>query len=189
MMHTDPYASGVLTKEHHDRLVADLDGHAKDAGIQQHWIWTPLAATCGGTEIDYVRRFKKHRVGGLIHGLCYVKASFAPDVEDRMFALAGAMVRNFVRGRVMTVGAVLDRIAKADPLDASALLIPNFFIAKAQGGGISSWHIAALYDLLVQRAARGDQTVIYATSLDDLGNEYGASFGALVQSHFLKVDI
>jgi hypothetical protein len=126
---------------------------------------------------------------GEVHGLCYVKKSKAPDVEDRMFALAGAMVRNFVRGRVMTVGTVLDRIASGNTPDASALLIPNFFLSKAQGGGISSWHIASLYDLLVQRAATGNQTIIYASSLTDLANEYGASFGNLVQAHFIKVDI
>jgi len=188
-MQNDPYATGVLFPDVHDRLVADIDGFAKDAGIQRHWLWTPLANTCGESEIEYVRRFRHHRVSGQLHGLCYVGQSKNPDVEDRTFALAGALVRNFVRARVMTVGMVLDRIGMGMTPDPTCLLIPNFFLSKAQGGGIATWQIAALYDLLVQRAASGQQTIIYASSLAALANEYGAGFGNLVQSHYLKVQI
>jgi len=43
----DPYAYGVLTKEHHERLVADLDGFASDAGIPPHWVYMRVPAVTG----------------------------------------------------------------------------------------------------------------------------------------------
>ena len=50
----NPYATGVLSEEHHHRLVADLANFAKDAGIQPRWIWTALADTCGPEAVEYV---------------------------------------------------------------------------------------------------------------------------------------
>ena len=43
MMRVDPYASGVLHPEVHDRLVKDLDHFARDAHIAPKWICTPAA--------------------------------------------------------------------------------------------------------------------------------------------------
>jgi hypothetical protein len=104
----DPYATGVLDKEVHDRLVADLGTYTRDAGIQPQWVWTKLSKTCGPTEMDYVRKFRFHQDAGAVHGLCYVRESGSDaDVEEHMSAIAGAFLRNFIRARVMTVHRVL----------------------------------------------------------------------------------
>ena len=186
---TDPYATGVLKKDHHDRLVADLASFAKDAGIQPRWIWTALADTCGPKEVAYVRQFNRHRAEGLIQGLCFVRKLDDVPVAPRMAALAGALVRNFVRARVMTVGTVLDLCAHSEPPDATCLLIPNFFLPKSEGGTIATWQITALYDLLTHRAAMGQQTVIFAANLAALGKEYGSAFSALVRDSYKVVEL
>jgi hypothetical protein len=188
-MHFDPYASGVLVKEHHERLVADLPRFARDAGIQPRWVATPLADACGPTEIDYVKKFNIHRAGGTLQGLCYVRATPAADPALRMSAIAGALVRNFIRARVMMLGAVLDLLAAREEIKATALLIPNFHLSRDEGGGIAKWQTQALHDLLLERGQEDLQTVLYATSLADLGQDYGTAFRSLIEAHYLTVEI
>ncbi|WP_333884428.1 hypothetical protein [Sphingobium yanoikuyae] len=65
----DPYALGALGPDHHDRLVADLDNFARDAGIQPHWIGTPLADDVTASERDYLRAFNRHAAEGEVAGL------------------------------------------------------------------------------------------------------------------------
>lgn len=189
-MHFDPYASGVLDKEHHDRLVANLPGYARDAGIQPHWITRKLADTCGKAEVDYVRKFNIHRAECVIQGLCFVRSTPDADPYDRMAAIAGALVRNFVRARVMSLTTVADLLWNREEIVATALLIPNFYLSQDEGAGsLAKVHVQSLYDLLLQRGQGGLQTVIYATSLTGMAKEYGTAFSRLVDGHFLKVEI
>ena len=220
-MQADPYATGILFPDHHDRLVADLDRYARDAGIQPRCIWTPLPKN-GEDEAEYVRRFHFHKVEGVKQGICYVRATPTGDPEERMSLLAGALVRNFIRARVMTLHSVLEIVNDGGDPQATALLIPNFFLARSESGGgaslnmedppasknpdkappkpsgkgvatggasISNWKIQALYDLIVKRGSTGRQTIIYATSLAELGLEYGAAFRRIVEKRFIQVEI
>lgn len=100
----DPYALGALSPDHHDRLVADLDNFARDAGIQPHWIATPLADEVTATERDYLRAFNRHAAEGEVAGMAYTLKSKLDSVDKRMSMVAGCLVRNFVRARGMTHG-------------------------------------------------------------------------------------
>ena len=184
----DYYASGVLFPEHHDRLVANIDKYALDAGINKRWIWTPLTEVCGPEEIAYVKAFNRYRSSGDVQGLCFIQASYS-QVDQRMYAIAGALTRNFIRARVMTVGSVLDAINSGNTPDATCLLIPNFFLSASQGGTIASWQIAKLFDLLAGRAAMQQQTIVYASNLKDLATQYGAAFRATIDANFLQIQI
>lgn len=183
-MHADPYATGVLQEAHHSRLVANLDGFARDAGIQPHWIWTPLKQIVSEAEIEYVRDFRKHKVEGLVQGLVYFRLTSKAEPEKHMSALAGALVRNFIRARVMTVGNVLDAIGAGGEIEATCLLIPNFHLSKTEGGNIAKWQVQQLYDLLVNRAQRGLQTVVYTSNLGDLRADYGLAMGRLIENNY-----
>jgi hypothetical protein len=187
-MLTDPYATGVLDKEIHGRLVQNLEHYAKDAGIMPFWVWTKLSDTCGPDELDYARQFNIHRAKGLTQGLCYLRATTKADPVDHMFALAGALVRNFIRARVMTLSKVIEHI-NGGGVDATALLIPNFCLSKQEGGNIHQWQAQVMNDLLMQRAQEGNQTILYATSLDDIKNAYGLVTQQLVKTRFLKIEI
>jgi hypothetical protein len=106
LMPVDPYASGVLFGEHHDRIVANISKYATDAGIQPRWIWTKLADTCGPDAIDYVRRFNKHRASEEVRGVCMLRKKAGlgeepADPEKQMSAITGALVRNFINARMM----------------------------------------------------------------------------------------
>ena len=112
-MAIDPYKSGVLNPEQHDRIVANIVAFAKDAGIQPRWLWTRMSEVCGPDEMEYVRRFKRHRAEGKIYGLVYFRATEEANPEAHMSAMAGCLVRNFIRARVMQVGTLLDYLAMA----------------------------------------------------------------------------
>ncbi|MCO5157895.1 MAG: hypothetical protein M9945_14295 [Aquamicrobium sp.] len=189
-MHADPYKDGVLVKEHHERLVADIDNFALDAGIKPHWIYRPLPDDFTKREIDYLKAFRKHIAGATgVSGIVYSGPNGAGKMERRMAAMAGALVRNFIRSRVMTLGTVLDLLASKQMPEITCILIPNFFYTQAEGGTIASWQTSALLDFLSHRQVTGQQTVLYASNKDSLRKEYGLGFGAMISEHFLDVEI
>jgi hypothetical protein len=187
MMSFDPYASGVLRKDHHDRLVADLDNFARDAGIVPHWICEPMPEMDEKLE-TYLRRFRHHAGEGVAGVVLSKKSKLPMTVDQYMSAIAGCLVRNFIRARVMTLGSVLDAHAAGSMPNISCLLIPNFFYPASEGGTIASWQVSALHDLLVARQVAGQQTIIYASDLNLLGKEYGLAFRELIDAHYTEIE-
>lgn len=185
---TDPYATGVLDPDEHGRLVADIDHVARDANIQPHWIWTPLAEICSTAEIAWVRRFHFHKTEG-ISGLCYLGRDPDPEVEDRMAAMAGALTRNYVRARIMTVNGLIEAADNGAVPDMSCLLIPNFFVEKAAGGTQAPWRVSVLLDALLHRQTLGLQTVLYVSDMDAMGAEYGSALKRHVSAHYRVVEV
>ncbi len=184
----DPYASGILKREVHARLVADLDNIARDAAIQPKWIWTPLEQTVSPAEVEWVKRFRYHPHEGRA-GLCLTGKS-PEGVEDRMCAIAGALVRNFIRARVYTVGQLIELLADGEPAPTSTcLLIPNFFLGKALGASLVDWKVTLLFDALLDRHLRGLQTVLYASDLKAMAVEYGAAIAQHVKSNYQLTSI
>jgi hypothetical protein len=184
-MKVDPYATGVLTPEVHERLVPNLERFADEANIVSDWIWTPLGSVCGPAEVDWVDRFKFHR-GDRVFGLAYVGWNPDPPIEDRMAAIAGALIRHFVNARVMTVHRLIDASNEAAVPDVSCLLIPNFFLGPSD---IRPWQASLLFDALVHRHALGMQTVVYASDLQAMGVEYGAALKRHVEKHYTLLEI
>lgn len=188
MMLADPYATGVLKEEVHNRVVADIANIARDAAIQPHHIWTPLAETCTAKEVEWVRRFKFHSGEG-VSGLCLTGKNPKVPIEDHMAAIAGALIRNFIRARVFTVGALLEMKANGSAPMPTCLLIPNFFFEKAEAGQVSSWKVPDLLDLLLDRHMQGLQTVIHVSSLPGLEAEYGSAFAKHIKGHYEIVNV
>ena len=191
----DPYASGVLDPEVHGRLVADLERIAAEAGIQAHWISRPLAQTCKPDEVAWARRYRFHAAGERA-GLVLVGRPPNPDPESRMAALAGALTRNFIACRVMTLHALLAHAGHGELPEVSCLLVPNFFVGKAagtgngggQGGGASAWRVQGLLDALLARQVAGRQTVLYVSDVVAMGLEYGEALRRHVEQRFDVVD-
>jgi len=184
-MKLTPYATKVLDPIVHARLVADIESVAQDAGIQPSWIWTPMSKNCTDDEVQWVRRFRHHTAEGSA-GLAFVGRDLEP--ENRMAAIAGALTRNFINAKVMTLGQVVDYAKDSVLPGVSCLLIPNFFIEKSHGGGIASWQVSLLLDVLVDRQAKGLQTVIYVSDLSALGAEYGKALLRHVENNFVCLE-
>lgn len=186
-MNVDPYASGLLKNPDHGPLVANLTRFARDAGVQPHWVWTPIEEFCSVVEQQYVDRFRCQASYG-VAGLCYLGLSGA-EVRNRMAAITGKLMRNFIRARVMTLSTVLETIASEGGVTATCLLIPNFFIPRAEGGSLASWQARSLLDLLIQRQAEGLQTVISVADKMSLGKEYGKPFVELIDTAYQIIQI
>ncbi len=181
----DPYASGVLNPDVHARLVADMANIAAEAGIPAHWIATPLAQTCGPAEVAWARHYRFHGPNGR-SGLVLGGKHMEPDAETRMAALAGALLRNFVSARVMTLHELLARAHDGQAPEASCLLVPNFFAGRAAGAKAAAghWRFAVLLDVLLARHAAGRQTVLHVSDMPGMGAEYGDGLRRHVEAHY-----
>lgn len=184
----NPYALGALHPDHHERIVADLEGFAQDAGIQPQYICSPLGDFVTDEERDYLKGFRRQAQAGCM-GLVLTGKNESGQVEARMASYAGALVRNFIRAKVITLGTTLDLLAGQDMPEIGALLIPNFFTPSADAGTIATWQVSALYDYLVYRQLRGAQTILYAQDLNLLGKEYGMAFKRHLEVHFKIVKV
>jgi len=189
MMTVDPYETKVLDRDVHDRLVLNLDTFVADAGIERRWVWTALAPYVSDVELDYVKKIRRHRVEGKVKGLVLTRKSAEADPFEHLSAMTGAFVRNFIRARMMTLQQVLGLLKEGERIEATVLLSPNFFHSKDEGGSILQWQATSLYALLLQRAAEGRQTVLYATELGEMGTAYGSAFSRFISTQYLSAEI
>ena len=183
----DPYETGVLMQEVHERLVADIEHIADAAAIQKRWIWTPLAGVVGEPVVQWVRTFRKHSQMNL-SGLCLIGPK-PQDAAMQVSAVTGALIRNFIDARVMTCAQIYERAKSGEVPNPTCLLISNFFLGESHGIKLASWEIAALQDLLFDRHMRGQSTVIYATNLDAMASEYGSAITQLVQANYTRAKL
>lgn len=185
----DHFASEVLNRDVHARLVANIDHYAAQAGIQTAWISRRLADTCNAEEVTWVRSLRflqeQGRAGLVLHG-----KDPRPDATTRMSAIAGALTRNFIVARVLTLNALLANLTESDVPDQTVLLVPNFALdqpkdSKAQ----AQWRTQAIHDALVARHTAGKLTVVYAVSLERVAADWGEATRQLVENHYDEIAI
>lgn len=181
----DPFASGVLDPEVHARLVADIDNLSAVAGIQKRWISRPLAETCGPEEITWVRQFRRLERPWL----AYVGQDAKLTVPDRMAAITGALTRNFVFAKLVQVNAWVEVLRDGEDIEASCLLVPNFFVDRAKGGAQPEWRVSLLLDALMDRYQRRRPTVLYVSDATLLGKEYGLGFARLIENAYTMIPV
>lgn len=180
------FDSGVLHPVVHSRLVKNIDQYARRANIQDSMILKRMSVFgCTKSEIDYTKTILK-MADKNIYGMVYHGKETYP-VMDRMMAVAGACLRNFVDAKVVTLQELLSDIKEGIPPDVTVLLVPNFFINRADGGKIAEWHIAELLGLLYSRMAKGQQTFLYVSDFDALRKTYGDPIANHLEKHFRSV--
>jgi len=180
------YSTGILKPEVHGRLIANLEGYARRANILEAMVLHKMSDfACLPPEIDYVKKIRRQADSGN-YGLVYVGKETLP-VLTRMMGVAGACLRNFVEAKVITLQELLSDIKEAKPPEATVLLIPNFFVAKSEGGKIADWHIAELLGLLYARMASGKQTFLYVSEFEALRKTYGDPIASHLQNNFKSV--
>ena len=180
------YETGVLDPAVHGRLLQNLGLYARRANIPETMILHKMSQfDCSSDEIDYVRAIKRQAAAGH-YGLVYT--GDGSTVLTRMMGVAGACVRNFVDAKLMTIQELLAKIKEGDVPDASVLLVPNFFIAKSEGGHIAAWNIAELLGVLFARMAKGQQTFLYVSDFKALRMTYGEAIADHLENHFVKID-
>lgn len=167
----------VLDHTVHARLIADIDDVCRTASVPRTYIESSMAEFCGADEIDWVRRYPEHRRAGnpglLLHG--------GSKSQARCFAIAAALIRNFVDARVVSLNTLL--IEQPDP---TVLVCPNLYHRQHDGKPLAAHEIRTLYDLLLSRMAAGRQTVVFVESMGELVEKYGVLVGDLL-SGYLEV--
>lgn len=178
---------GVLTPGKHAGLVARRAEVAADARIPVEALWRPLPAI-SAMERAWIARFRQHRAAGYC-GLLLTGESPRLDPLTRMGAIAGCLVRNFVRARVFPLHDVLTAVADGAPVVATCLLIPDFATARRTEKQ-PAWRLQHLTALLTERwSDPGAQTVVYAPDLEAVRVEYGAYVRDLLKNHFVEARI
>lgn len=180
----DPWESGVLRREVHQPLVRDLERLCLQAGISPDWVCRSLKGHVGEAELDWVRRFRKWRTR---RGLAYI-GPYAPegaseDVGDRMAALCGALVRNFIDARVRSTEEALE---EDHARFWTCLLLPSFC---TEGDSVLRRdQRRSIADLVLTRSMAGLQTVVYAPSYAAIAANYGDTVRQVVERRFLRVE-
>lgn len=169
---------GCLVEGVHDQLFANLRGFAKVAGVPERMIYTPLSATCGEAEVDWVRGFHKNAAAGIL-GLLYVGA-WKPSVERRMQAIAGTLVRNFMDARVMSVEAVAALRRDEEPSMFSCLLVPSIL-------GFSAWAFQGFVATVMERVTQEKLTVLAVPSRAALKTAH-PELARVVESNFAVLE-
>jgi hypothetical protein len=185
--YTKPH--GVLDPMKHERLIANREFYARDAGIPQELLWRPLPALTDG-EKDWLAKFKRHRSEGYC-GLLLTGKSPEIDPLTRIGAMAGFLSRNFVRARVFSLLDAMAAAANNEMIQATCLLIPDFVPHKmADKKQMPGFRVQQLTSLLTERWSESNlQTVLYAPSMDAIRTEYGTYVHDLIKNHYVNVEV
>lgn len=176
------FDAGILDREYHRRLIANLDTHLERAGIPFPYIMSPLAKFCSVEELVWVQHIRQDTD----YGLCITDEGEA-SVIDKMMAIAGVCLRNYIDARVMTVQQVVAALKDGTMPMPTVLLIPNFFLAGDTEGTVASWEVSELLGLLYSRLGAGRKTVLYVQNWKALEKEYGKVFAKHILSHYTIV--
>lgn len=185
---SDPWQSGVLQPEHHDRLVANIDQIAQRAGLgmaNKHMIWTSadlktaemnwcqLAVEMARTDTAWPR---------LQIGICYTQNQF--EAEQTMLAMTGLLVRNFVDARMMTrMDVVAERKDNRGPIEATVLMVPDFALPEYVES-MPAWERTAMAEFVHERIRDGLPTCLFVGVSMDLLKSKLPSVHADLQSAF-----
>jgi hypothetical protein len=170
--------NSILDPVIHSRLITDLRNICQTANVLPSYVHSSMASICSATEVDWVRNFRDNQHEG--HGLVL---SCKESPEDRMMAIAGALLRNFIDARVMSLTTMLDQREHGVMPDCTVLLVPNLYL-RASGKTLPSWRVQVLYDTLLARMTSGKPTVVYVEDMHALESEYGRVFADHLTHHY-----
>lgn len=171
------YAAGILVPEVHAQLVESMEGYCQVANIPDAFVYRiRMDKYCSADEINYVKTYKRTRRVG-IAGFMYAGRSVG--VDERMMAMTGAFLRNYIDARLMTIQQVTQKLKEGEDVDASVVLIPNFVSSSARSKP-PGWVVDSIQGWLLSRYARQRPIVAYIKSMVALR----ASWGDVVRDHF-----
>lgn len=176
----------VLDKQVHARLIQDMEHVCQTAGLARKYVENSMMGNAEPEEIDWFKNYRVYRQE--YSGLLFVGKQ--PKIEDRIYYLCGAFLRNFVDARVMTLQAVLPQKddEATNAFDPTVLLVPNLHVKTHGGKPLTSWQAQALYDLVLSRMSAGKQTVFFVEDMEQLGKDYGLLFQEHLFNHYKRIE-
>jgi hypothetical protein len=177
---------GLINETTHERLLSDLPHWARQAGIPEKFVFSSVYEFCTDEEeIKYVSSLLDPESQPI--GMMYIGKVGGASINDRMMAIAGVCLRNYINAKVMTVQDVITNLREGDMPSPTVLLIPNFFLSSDNGGRIPEWLVSGLLGLLYKRQQEDKQTVLYISSIPELKSEYGPAFIEHINGKFVPI--
>lgn len=173
---TDSKGRPILVPEKHYRLIQQRHGVAQRAGLGAAYIsaiWDPLPPIVSRNQrqwlVNLIYKHPQHRVfrGGVTH------------VAECFRALVGALLRNEIDARLMTVEEIVQIVMSDEVLDAGVLFISDFAVEDEPR---SEPVKRKMTGVIRQRINAGLPTAIYASSITAISKIYGAAFAQEVSS-------
>jgi len=178
---------GVIDLDYHDRLLADLDRFTQKAGILPRYVVTKLSSYCSPQERNWIR----HLNLGENNGLIFIGNKSQVTIENKMMAMAGAFLRNYINAEFMPLQKLLWLLKDDETPECKVLLIPNFCIELSDlssGAVLPAWQIATLLGLLYSRLSKNQHTVLAIDSWEALEEQYGKTFVRFFKAHYCILD-
>lgn len=175
----------VLHPVTHERLIKGIDMYAEDANIPRVFIEQSSANNCTEDQLEWLkayRTFPEKNINGLV-------LAGLGDPTMEMMAMVGALTRNFIRSRFLTMTMFLDHDQDPDLIEISCLFIANFYNHQSHSDDIAKWKLPTIYDLLLRRAAKGKQTVVHVSDMSKMRLFYGASISNHMQATYQAIEI
>jgi hypothetical protein len=177
----------VLDKEGvHARLIQDMEHICTVAGVPAKCVEHSMVGVTQEPEIDWVKNFRQYK--GEFSGIIFEGGS---NVETRMMYICGALVRNFVDARLVSLGSIVPlkdgKEPQIDPQEPTVLLVPNLYVKTQGGKPLTAWQVQVLYDALLARMTSGKQSVFFVESLESLANDFGIMFKEHLMAHYKMI--
>lgn len=165
----------ILDRDKHRMLIADLPNVCQQSGVPPSFIHKSMREFCPDLECEWVQGYHRIKQKGKC-GLVLVGS----DVEKRCLAISGALIRNYIDARVITLQTMLD-----NEVSPTVLVIPNFHISAIDCKAHPSWKVDQVYSVLLDRMSTGLQTVLGVTSMEDLQMAYGDNVVKHLKSNYV----
>lgn len=170
----------ILDPERHKKLIQSIEQVCAVAGIPKSFLHQSMTVFCGEHDVDWVKDYHSleslGKAGLVITG---------PNSETRMFAMAAALVRNFIDARVVNLNTVLEWHKSEDEPNPTVLFIPNLYTKNMDSKVMPSWKVQQIHDLLISRYAKGRTTVVYVESEQGVKAQYGSLFAEHLHNCYL----
>lgn len=177
------YKPKVLDPTAHLSLVEKMNEVSETARVPEKFIYqTRMQEFCGEAEIDWVSKYRHYRKEG-VAGFVFLGLPYG--LEDKMFAMAGAFLRNYIDVRILTLQEIMECLKEGSMGDYSVVMVPNFFVGATKK--LPEWQVALLQGWLMDRYARSKPLVLYVSSMAELGIAYGVQFKEHIQEKFCVV--
>lgn len=178
-------ADSILDKEHHAAIIRNMDMILRVANIPPKYLHNSmLKGKSKDAEIDWVKHFKKYRKDNM-PGLAMVGTE---NALEKQMEMCGALLRNFIDGRVMNLNRVLEHLEDGDMPSPSALFIPNFYVTLGTGKPLPAFKTQKLYDLLMSRFIGNKPTCLFIEDMEGMRAAYGDAMADLIRGSYLVAE-
>ncbi len=180
------FSKGCLTPDKHGPLVAEIDKFAAVAGLggaNKRYIWEPLEKyNLSDMEVTVLKGLKQLSSLGK-GGVIYVGQKPAA-IADRLMALTGCMVRNYVDARFTPLEHLITEYKEQRCIAAEVACVPNL---HTEATCLQAWQKSLLSDLLLHHMSEGKLIFGYVQNPTKMQADYPAAIHDLLKSRFYTI--